>query len=146
MPAIATVLVRTFVLASAVVAALVGRPEAAPAAPVNLNPGADSYEVKYAANATVGPDGGIVGETESAFVDRSTGQARVTFSKPGRYTFVIRDRATNHDFRLRGPGLNVTSGVAPTGTKRWTLRLRAGRYVYLCSPHPLFMRGVLVVG
>ncbi len=69
----------------------------------------------------------------------------VTKVRPGTYTFVIRDRATNHDFRLRGPGFDRTTGVARRGTSRWTVRLKRGRYVYLCTPHPLFMRGNLLV-
>jgi plastocyanin len=72
---------------------------------------------------------------------------RVTKLKPGRYTFVIRDRANLHNFHLRGPGLNkVLTGVGFVGTKTVTLRLRAGRYTYVCDPHPTEMRGSFRVG
>ena len=106
-----------------------------------------AVDVSTAASAVVPPPT-VIGEVGPGYTItlKRPGGAPVRKLRPGRYTFVVRDRATNHDFRLRGPGVNVTSGVAPVGTKRWTLRLRAGRYVYLCSPHPLFMRGVLVVG
>jgi plastocyanin len=67
---------------------------------------------------------------------------RVTKLKPGRYTFVIRDRANEHNFHLRGPGLNRTlTSVGFVGTKTVTLRLRAGRYTYICDPHATEMRG-----
>jgi hypothetical protein len=57
---------------------------------VDVNPGADSTELKYAAGATIGPDGAIVGSPASGFVDTSTGIADISFSTPGRYTFVAR--------------------------------------------------------
>ena len=66
------------------------------AVPVALNPGADSYELKYALNATLGPDGGIVGETQSGFVGQD-GKANVSFTKPGRYTFVVRAKTFRSD-------------------------------------------------
>ena len=72
---------------------------------------------------------------------------RVTKLKPGRYTFVIRDRANEHNFHLRGAGLNRTlTSVGFVGTKTVTLRLRAGRYTYVCDPHATGMRGSFRVG
>jgi plastocyanin len=72
---------------------------------------------------------------------------RVTKLKPGRYTVVIRDRADIHNFHLRGPGLNRTlTTVGFVGTKTITLRLRAGRYTYVCDPHATEMRGSFRVG
>jgi len=58
--------------------------------PVNLNPGASSHEVFYAAGAVLGPDGGISGSSTQAFVNQDTGFAEARFTKPGRYTFVAR--------------------------------------------------------
>jgi plastocyanin len=67
---------------------------------------------------------------------------RVTKLKPGRYTVVIRDRGSIHNFHLRGPGLNrALTGVSFVGTRTYTLRLRAGRYTYFCDPHSTEMRG-----
>lgn len=56
---------------------------------IAANPGADSYEVRYAKGATLGPDGGIATGGERAFVD-SAGNASVGFDAPGDYTFVAR--------------------------------------------------------
>lgn len=61
--------------------------------PIDLNPGADGYELRYAANAVLGPDGGITGDAEQGFVDTSTGIAKIRFSRPGRYTLVARARS-----------------------------------------------------
>jgi plastocyanin len=63
------------------------------------------------------------------------------------YRFVIRDRATIHDFHLRGPGIDrVLTSVAFQGTKSYTLRLKKGIYRFFCDPHASFMRGSFRVG
>ena len=65
---------------------------------------------------------------------------------PGRYAITVHDRSPIHDFHLKGPGLDkVVTGVEFEGTKRVVVRLRPGRYVYLCDPHAGFMRGSFVV-
>ena len=62
--------------------------------------------------------------------------------KAGRYTFVVTDRSDIHDFRLKGPGMNkVITGVGFTGKKTVTLRLRKGKYTYVCTPHVTTMKG-----
>ena len=60
--------------------------------PASGNPGADTIELRYARGAKIGPDGGIAGQSEQGFVNRATGRAPITFSSPGRYTFVARVR------------------------------------------------------
>ena len=58
------------------------------------------------------------------------------------YRFVISDRATIHDFHLRGPGIDrVLTSVAFQGTKSYTLTLKRGTYRYFCDPHASFMHG-----
>jgi len=58
------------------------------------------------------------------------------------YRFVIRDRATIHDFHLRGPGIDrVLTSVAFEGTKGYTLTLKKGTYRFFCDPHAGFMHG-----
>jgi plastocyanin len=58
------------------------------------------------------------------------------------YRFVIRDRATIHDFHLRGPGIDrVLTSVAFQGTKSYTLTLKKGTYRFSCDPHAGFMHG-----
>lgn len=74
------------------------------------------------------------------------GTTRVTRLKPGMYRIVVRDRSRDHNFRLRGPGsVNKATGVAFVGTRTWTVRLRVGRYRYVCDPHADDMRGSFTV-
>ncbi len=71
---------------------------------------------------------------------------RVTRLPAGTYRFRISDRSSMHDFALRGPGIDrQLTGVAFTGTKTVTLRLRKGRYTFYCTPHPDSMRGAFRV-
>lgn len=70
---------------------------------------------------------------------------KVTTLKPGLYRITVRDRATGHNFRLRGPGVNRATSVPARPTVTWTLRLRAGRYTYVCDPHATSMRGSFTV-
>jgi plastocyanin len=71
------------------------------------------------------------------------GGRKVTKLKAGTtYRFVISDRATIHDFHLRGPGTDrVFTSVGFQGTKSFTLRLKKGTYRFFCDPHASFMHG-----
>ena len=63
------------------------------------------------------------------------------------YRFVISDRATIHDFHLRGPGIDrVLTSVGFQGTKSFTLTLKKGTYRFFCDPHASFMHGSFTVG
>jgi hypothetical protein len=71
---------------------------------------------------------------------------KVTALKAGTYRITVNDRSADHDFRLRGPGVNkVLSSVAAKGTKTATVRLKAGRYQFVCQPHAPAMRGAFRV-
>ena len=62
--------------------------------------------------------------------------------KAGVYRLTVQDAADDHNFRLRGPGVNVATRVGSTGTKTFTVRLQAGKtYRFLCDPHADEMRG-----
>ncbi|MEA2132414.1 MAG: hypothetical protein QOC68_323 [Solirubrobacteraceae bacterium] len=58
--------------------------------PVTTNPGASTYEVRYALGGVIGPDGGISGPSAETFVDRATGLADFRFDRPGRWVIVAR--------------------------------------------------------
>ncbi len=66
--------------------------------------------------------------------------------KPGTYTLKVRDLSPIHDFHLRGAGVNRATTVAGTGTAIWPMRLKPGRYAYVCDPHHTIMHGSFVVG
>jgi plastocyanin len=81
---------------------------------------------------TVGP-----GET----ITLKEGSARVATLKRGRYTIVVSDRSSEHNFRLRGPVSRMITSISGTGTKTVTLNLKPGRYTYVCDPHARDMIG-----
>ena len=87
--------------------------------------------------ATVGPGFTITLKTASG--------TRVRVLKPGTYTITVRDRSNIHNFHLKGPGVNKDSGVSVVATRTWTVRFRAGKYVYVCDPHAESMRGTFTV-
>ena len=64
--------------------------------PVALNPGAFSYEVKYARGGVIGPDGAISGPSADAFLDRTTGLADAGFREPGTYVMVARVKGDDY--------------------------------------------------
>jgi plastocyanin len=83
---------------------------------------------------------GTVGPGFTITVKNPAG-AIVKTTKAGTYDFVIRDRSASHNFRLTGPGINKRlTGIAFRGTKTVTVKLKVGRYIYLCEPHSLDMK------
>lgn len=78
---------------------------------------------------------------------KTAGGKPVKKLKPGSYTFVVTDKSSIHNFHLTGPGVNKEiTGVAFTGTKTVTLRLKKGSYRFVCDPHAGSMRGSFSVG
>jgi plastocyanin len=72
---------------------------------------------------------------------------KLTKVKPGRYTFLIFDKATTHNFHLKGPGVNKMTTIRFLGTKVWKrLKLKKGTYKYWCDPHRTTMHGSFKVG
>jgi len=61
--------------------------------------------------------------------------------RAGTFRIKVEDKATIHNFRLRGPGLNKATSVAGRTERVWTVRLRRGTYTFLCDPHAGSMRG-----
>lgn len=62
-------------------------------------------------------------------------------TKPGKVRLVVSDKSSIHNFRLRGPGVNVATGVAATGTRTFTITLKKGLYRFVCDPHASSMNG-----
>ena len=71
---------------------------------------------------------------------------KVKTLKAGKYTFVIKDKASIHNFVVEGPGVerDITK-VSFVGTKTVTLKLRKGKYKYYCRPHESSMFGFVKV-
>ena len=62
-------------------------------------------------------------------------------SKAGKYTLVVSDKSSIHNFHLTGPGVNVKTSVAAAGSKTFRITLKKGKYTFLCDPHASTMRG-----
>lgn len=72
----------------------------------------------------------------------------ITMVKPkkaGKVKLVVADKASIHNFRLRGPGVNVATSVSATGAKTFTVTLKKGKYTFLCDPHATSMIGSFTV-
>lgn len=54
----------------------------------------------------------------------------------GSYTLVVNDLARIHNFHLSGPGVDVGTDVPGTGEQTFEVTFEAGRYDYVCDPHP----------
>ena len=66
-------------------------------------------------------------------------------TKAGKTTFVLNDKSSIHNFRLKGPGVNVATKVPATGSKSFTVTLKKGKYTFLCDPHPSSMKGSFTI-
>ena len=63
-------------------------------------------------------------------------------TKAGKYTLVVSDKSSIHNFHLIGPGrVNVATTVAGTGPKTFRVTLKRGKYTFLCDPHATTMKG-----
>lgn len=65
-------------------------------------------------------------------------------TKAGTYKLVVADKSSIHNFRL--VGTSAVTSVAGTGTKTFTVALKAGKtYRFLCDPHRTSMVGTFTV-
>jgi hypothetical protein len=84
--------------------------------------------------ATVGPGYTIKLRTSAGAPARGV--------KAGVYTITVRDRSDEHNFHLRGAGVNKATSVGWVGTKTWRVRIVRGKtYRFVCDPHASMMRG-----
>jgi plastocyanin len=78
-------------------------------------------------------------------ISLTLGGKKVTSLKAGRYTIVVKDTASDHNFHLTGPGVDKSTSVGAKQVVRWTVRLKKGTYTYVCDPHASFMKGSFTV-
>jgi plastocyanin len=62
-------------------------------------------------------------------------------TKAGKYTLVVSDKSSIHNFHLTGPGVNVKTSVAAIGSKTFRITLKKGKYSFVCDPHASTMHG-----
>jgi plastocyanin len=90
----------------------------------------------------------LVGTVGPGFAIKLTeGGKKVTKLKAGTYTVVITDKSSFHSYGLDGPkGFAKDFTTVPfTGTKSFTVKLKAGKYKYYCSAHESSMFGFFTV-
>jgi plastocyanin len=79
---------------------------------------------------------GLTGEVGPGFsIEVKQGSKDVKTLKAGTYTIKVQDKATIHNFHLKGPGLNKSTTVPFMGTQSWKITLKPGTYTYQCDPH-----------
>lgn len=89
-------------------------------------------------NGSVGP-GFTISLTDGSGV-------RVARLDAGAFTLTVDDESEEHNFHLRGPGVDVATGIDTTGTTTFALDLVNGKYTFVCDPHPGQMSGSFAVG
>jgi hypothetical protein len=65
--------------------------------------------------------------------------------KAGKYVIKVADKANNHNFHLKGPGVDKKTSVGGKGTFTWNVTLKKGKYTFVCDPHSSFMKGSFTV-
>ena len=88
---------------------------------------------------------GSVGPGETISLKTSAGK-KVSMVNRGTYQVTITDRSDEHNFYVSGPGLRKQlTSIGFTGTKTVTLKLRPGKYAFVCTPHSDDMNGAFRV-
>ena len=73
------------------------------------------------------------------------GTAKVTKLKAGAYVIKVSDKSNIHNFHLKGPGVNKSTGVTQQKTVTWKVTLKKGKYTVVCDPHATLMKTTFVV-
>jgi len=102
-----------------------------------LHGGAAAPAATVTLYATVGP-GYTITLKDAAGVD-------ITQLPEGSYSIVVSDQASNHNFHLTGPGVNMSTTESFIGSVTWNVTFAAGAYKFVCDPHADGMFGNFTV-
>jgi plastocyanin len=80
---------------------------------------------------------GTIGPGYTISLKNARGKKAATL-KHGKYTFIVGDKSSIHNFTLNGPGIKnkTITGTSFVGTKTVTLALKKGSYMFYCTVHP----------
>src|SRR5919204_6145631 len=89
----------------------------------------------------------VVG-TNDAFVIslRDAAGNLVTQLDPATYDIAVSDRSEQHNFHLKGPGVDMATSIGDKQETTWTVTIGTGRYAYVCDAHATSMRGYFLAG
>ena len=89
----------------------------------------------------------VVG-TNDAFVIslRDASGNAVTQLSPGTYDIAVSDRSEEHNFHLKGPGVDMLTPIGEKQETAWTVTIGEGRFTYVCDAHASQMRGYFLAG
>ena len=92
--------------------------------------------VVAAGNASTSKSAGLVGESGPGYtIEVKLNGKDLKTIKAGTYSLKVEDKASFHNFHLKGPGLNKSTTVAFQGNQTWKIRLKPGTYTYQCDVH-----------
>jgi hypothetical protein len=104
--------------------------------------------VSIPAAATSAPNAtltGVVGPGFNISLKNADG-TNVTHLDAGTYDISVSDNSIEHNFHLRGPGVDQATLVETTGTVTWTVAITDGTYTFICDAHPTQMKGSFTAG
>jgi hypothetical protein len=78
-------------------------------------------------------------------ISLTVGGKKVKKLKAGTYRIVVVDKAADHNFHLKGPGVNKSTSVSAKVKTTWKVTLKKGTYTFVCDPHASFMKGSFTV-
>lgn len=70
----------------------------------------------------------------------------VTHLDPGTYEIDVDDRSAMSSFHLKGPGVDIATGIEEVVHTTWTVTFTDGTYHYFCDFLPQLMKGSFTVG
>ena len=88
---------------------------------------------------------GVVGPGFNISLKNADGTA-VRHLDPGTYDVTVTDSSIEHNFHLRGPGVDQMTDVEGMGTATWSVTITDGTYTYVCDAHPTQMKGSFTAG
>jgi plastocyanin len=89
----------------------------------------------------------VVGTNDAFVISLRGGDGSlVTQLAPGTYDIAVSDRSEEHNFHLKGPGVDMSSPIGEKQETTWTVTIGEGRYTYVCDVHATQMRGYFLSG
>jgi hypothetical protein len=104
--------------------------------------------ISIPASATGAPNvtlTGVVGPGFNISLKNPDGTS-VSHLDAGTYDIAVTDNAIEHNFHLRGPGVDMATDLEGTGSFTWTITVVDGAYTFVCDAHPVQMKGRFTVG